>query len=324
MEQDFLSQDEVDLLLKSLGKEQEEAEGGEEESNVKPFDVNELERISPLRYARLEQIINKWSVYLFPELKSIVINLENVSMESLTHEKLSDFILKIPLPSAIAVLEIEPLEGKFYLIIDPRLLYTIISVVLGGPPKSYKIEGKSFTKVEYRIMKRVLSKMVDTLNRAWQEFVPDSSIKLVDIDDNPRHLITVSKQEMVLLTTMELEIETFKGKFFFVLPMKNLDPIKDTLRNTQVGGEDFKDVVIENLMNTPVLIEALLDRFSMTVREVLEMQEGDLISIDKHISSKIDIVAGGITLFEGILGTFKGKKAVKVRTLKEINAKGDM
>ncbi len=323
MEQDFLSQEEVDLLLKSLGKEQEEAEGGEEQSNVKPFNFDELEKISPLRYARLEQIINKWTVYLFPELKSVVINLENISMESLSHEKLSDFILKIPLPSAIAVLEIEPLEGKFYLIIDPRLLYTIVSVVLGGPPKSYRIEGKSFTKVEYRIMKRVLSKMVDTLDRAWREFVPDSGIKLVDIDDNPRHLITVSKQEMILLATMELEIETFKGKFFLVLPMKNLDPIKDTLRNTQVGGEDLRDLVVENLMNTPVVVEALLDRFTMTVKEVLELKSGDLISIDKYINSKISIVAGGIPLFEGILGTSKDKKAVKVESLLDTKAKGE-
>ncbi len=324
MEQDFLSQEEVDLLLKSLGKEQEEAEGGDEREDVKPFDINELEKISPLRYARLEQIINKWTVYLFPELKSVVINLENISMKSLSHEKLSDFILKIPLPSAIAVLEIEPLEGKFYLIIDPRLLYTIVSVVLGGPPKSYKIEGKSFTKVEYRIMKRVLTKMVDTLDRAWNEFIPDSRIRLVDIDDNPRHLITVSKQEIILLTTMELEIETFKGQFFLVLPMKNLDPIKDTLRNTRTGEENLKDVVVENLMNTPVLIEALLDRFQMSVRDILNLKEGDIINTDRYISSKISIIAGGVPLFEGTLGTSRGKKAVRIDMLKETKAKGDM
>ncbi|NPA41224.1 MAG: flagellar motor switch protein FliM [Aquificae bacterium] len=318
-EEEFLSQDEIDMLLQSLGAEEEE-EG--EEVTYKPFDIGELERISPTRLIKLEQVINRWVASATSELRSMIFNLDTISLAEIKTEKISDFVLKIPLPAAIAVLNVEALNGKFYMVIDTRLIYTVISIIFGGPAQPYKVEGKSFTKFELKVINNLIEIFVKHLNSAWQELIREGEIEFGGIEDNPRRLITVSRNEIVIVITLEVEIEGFKGYVYLAIPMKTIEPIKDTLRTADTESGDYRDAILENLMATPVLLEAVLPALSMTVKEVLELKEGDFITLDPRSTNSVTVKVEGVPMFKGILGESAGRKAVKIKSFVEHFGRG--
>ena len=320
-EEDFLSQDEIDMLLQNLGKEEEE---GEEDVSYTPFNINELERISPTRLIKLEQVVNRWIAGATAELRGIIFNLDNISLSEIKTEKISDFVLKIPLPAAIAVLNAEKLGGRMYMVIDTRLLYTIISIVFGGSAKPYKVEGKSFTKFELRMINNLVEILVKHFNEAWVALVKEGEIRFVGIEDNPRRLITISRNEIVIVVNLEVEIEGFKGYINLAIPMKTIDPIKDSLRTAEAESGAFREIVLDTLMTTPVLLEAILPPLTMSVGEVVNMKEGDFIPLDSRGVNRITIKVEGVPLMRGVLGESSGKKAVKIEELIEHEVRGEL
>ena len=318
-EEDFLSQEEIDMLLQSLGKEEEEEKPSVE---YKPFDINELEKISPTRLIKLEQVVNRWIATATTELRGIIFNLDSISLADIKTEKISDFVLKIPLPAAIAVLNVEALGGRMYMVLDTRLIYTIISIIFGGPAQPYKVEGKNFTKFELKIIRNLIDIFTRHLNTAWVELVGEGEIEFVGFEDNPRRLITVSRNEIVIVITLNVEIETFKGEVYLAIPMKTIEPIKDLLRTADSESGSFKDVILDSLMGAQVLLEAILPPLNLSVGEVLELKEGDFVPLDRRAGEAVVIKVSGVPMFKGILGESNGKKAVKITSLIEYSFKG--
>ncbi len=314
--EEFLSQEEIDMLLQSLGKE--ETEEGKPQIEYKPFDIGELERISPTRLIKLEQVINRWVTSATAELRGMIFNLDAISLADIKTERISDFVLKIPLPAAIALLNVEALGGRMYLVIDTRLIYTIVSVIFGGPAQPYKVEGKSFTKLELRIVRNFLDVLVKHLNAAWTEIVKEGEIVFAGIEENPRRLITVSRNEIVIVVTLSVEIEGFKGNIYFAIPMKTIEPIKESLRTADTEEGDFREVVLSNLMNVPVKVEAVLPILTMKVREVLDLKEGDFIPLDRKSTEEVVLKVSGLPMFKGILGESSGRKAVKIEEITDL------
>ncbi|MFN7065806.1 MAG: flagellar motor switch protein FliM, partial [Aquificaceae bacterium] len=80
---EFLSQEEVNLLLETLGKE-EKKEVFKEEERVKPLDLNLFERISAGRMPGLELIFEKWASSLRKGLTSLVATMPDVYKENVS------------------------------------------------------------------------------------------------------------------------------------------------------------------------------------------------------------------------------------------------
>ncbi len=313
--EEFLSQEEIDMLLQSLGKE--EAAQQKPEVEYKPFSIEDLEKISPTRLIKIEQMVNRWIASATTELRGMIFNLDTISLSDIKTEKISDFVLKIPLPAAIAILNAEALGGRMYLVLDTRLIYTIVSVIFGGPAQPYKVEGKNFTKVELRIVRNFLDVLIKHLNNAWQEVVKEGEILFAGIEDNPKRLITVSRNEIVIVITLTVEIEGFKGSVYFAIPMKTIEPIKDILRTAETEEGDFKEVVLSNLMSVPVKVEAVLPIMNMKVREILDLKEGDIIYLDRKATEEVVVKVSGLPMFKGVLGESGVRKAVKIERILE-------
>ncbi len=320
-QEDFLSQEEIDMLLQSLGKEEGEEEQ-KETLEYEPFDIGSLERISPTRLIKLEQVINRWISTATTELRGVIFNLDAISLSDMKTEKISDFVLKIPLPSAIAVLNLEGLGGRIYMIIDTKLIYTIISIIFGGPAQPYKVEGRNFTKVELKVINNIVDILVRHLNASWGELVGRGSIEYQGLEENPRRMITVSANEIMIVATMEVDIEGFKSNIYLAIPMKTIEPIRDILRTTESESNEHRRTMLETILGIPVVLEAVLPTMMLTVKEILDLKEGDFIPIDKRAPESVQITVYGVSMFEGILGESAGKKAIQVTRISEIPVRG--
>ncbi len=308
----FLSQEEIDLLLQSLGKEAGEEEAVIDTSQVKAFDLNSLEHVSMSRVAGLELIIEKWVRNVKTSLATIVVNLTDVRSEEITLIKFSDFILKIPLPSAIAILNINPLKGSSFLVVDPKLIFVIVSSIFGGSPKPYKVEGKEFTRVEMRIIKRVVEVLVKSFEEAWN-IVIEGNIEIMGIEVNPKFLTVASPRERFIVSRITIDIEGFEGFVYMAIPERGIEPFKEKLRNvSEIDIVSVKENLIDNMKNVPVKLEASLGETVITIQDLLNLEEGHVLKLNTHIKEPIKVKIQGVPKLKAILGESGTMKAIKI------------
>ena len=74
-------------------------------------------------------------------------------------------------------------------------------------------------------------------------------------------------------------------------------------------------VKVDNLgafAQVPLEIEAILDRRTMTVEEILNLAEGSLIRLERSAGENIDICVGGKTTASGEVVVVEGRFCVRV------------
>jgi flagellar motor switch protein FliM len=68
----------------------------------------------------------------------------------------------------------------------------------------------------------------------------------------------------------------------------------------------------EALRRTEVELKAELGRTRLSIEEILELSEGDVIALDRRISDPINVVVGNIPQFKALIGKSGTRKALRI------------
>jgi len=311
MADELLSQEEINLLLQTLGKE-EKKEAVIEEEKIKPLDLTLFEHISAGRIAGLELIFERWINGLRKGLTSLIVTIPDIFKESVNIVRFGDFVAKLPLPCAVGIFNIEPLSGQCLIAIDPRLIYIVISSVFGGSAKQYKIEGKEFTRIEMRFIQRLLNLCYQELELAWST-VMKVRIVPINIETNPT-LLTVSRaKEKFILLKLTVIIEGSEGYIYLAIPEASIAPYKDMLKGTtEIKSKSAQKDPIKAFQKIPLKLEVLLGGSQISFKRLLELKQGDVIILDKSVKEPLEVKVEGLSKFLAFLGQLGRKKAIKI------------
>lgn len=311
MADELLSQEEINLLLQTLGKE-EKKEAVIEEEKIKPLDLTLFEHISAGRIAGLELIFERWINGLRKGLTSLIVTIPDIFKESVNIVRFGDFVAKLPLPCAVGIFNIEPLRGQCLIAIDPRLIYIVISSVFGGSAKQYKIEGKEFTRIEMRFIQRLLNLCYQELELAWST-VMKVRIAPINIETNPT-LLTVSRaKEKFILLKLTVIIEGSEGYTYLAIPEASIAPYKDMLKGTtEIKSRSAQKDPIKAFQKIPLKLEVLLGGSQISFKRLLELKQGDVIILDKSVKEPLEVKVEGLSKFLAFLGQLGRKKAIKI------------
>ncbi len=321
MAEQILGQEEVNLLLKSLGKEEESKE--EQAIGYKKFDIDDLEHISLGTIAGLEIILEKWSRIARAKLSSLIVSINNVYKTETTLIKFEDLIAKLPVPSCINLFTITGLKGTNLLILDPRMVYSIVSVIFGGSAKPYRIEGKEFTKLELKIIRKAVDMLLSAFQESWNSILSGEVIYL-ETEVNPALIAPMnSKKETFVEAHINIEIDGIEYPVILAIQNSSLEPVKDRLRNVSEMTElvDYDTLLKQISKSINVHIAVAIEGGEFLVRDILNWEAGDEISLKALTKKPVLIYSEGVLKMYGILGRSGSKKAVKI--LKLINGKGE-
>mgnify|MGYP001626145338 CR=1 FL=1 len=316
MAEQVLGQDEVDLLLKSLGKEEEVEE---KSLGYEKFDIDDLEHISLGTIAGLEIILEKWSRLSRAKLSSLVVAINNVYKAETSLVRFEDLLSKLPVPSCINMFNITGLKGTHFLILDPRMIYSIVSVIFGGSAKPYKIEGKEFTRLELKIIKKVVDLLLSAFQESWSSIL-SGEVMYLETEVNPALIAPMnSKKEMFIQAHINVEIDGIEYPVFLALQNSSLEPVVDRLRNVSEVAEyvDYDKILKELLKNIKVKLSATIDGGNFYVKDILDWEVGDQIILKAPANKPIKINVEGVPKMYGVLGRSKSKKAVKILKILE-------
>lgn len=315
-----LSQSEVDALLSAVSDNRVDAdEGGGDgmQSGVVQYDLANQDRIIRGRMPTLDIIHDRFIRLFRVTLSNSLRKMANLSVNSTGPLKFSEFMNSLPLPSCLNILRLDPLRGAAVMVIESKLLYALVDSFFGGNDVPYtKIEGKDFTQIEIKIARRVVLSAIDDLEKAWEPVYP-LKIGYSRTEINPQFVAVVPPSDVVIATTFDVELEKVSGTIKIVIPYSTLEPIKSKL---SVGFQseqlevDFIWInrVKEQIMQTTANLAVKLGEANIQVRDLLNLEVGDIIQLDSDATMPLSVLVEGIPKFKGIPGLLRGNRAIRI------------
>ena len=139
---EVLSQDEIDQLLTAISTgdmDSEDTQHVADRKNIKIYDFKRPDKFSKEQIGTVsimhEAFARLTTTSLSAQLRSLV-HVHVASVDQLTYE---EFIRSIPSPTALAVINMDPLKGSAILEIDPAITFTIIDRLFGGTGEGSKV-----------------------------------------------------------------------------------------------------------------------------------------------------------------------------------------
>ena len=314
----ILAQDEVDALLRGLsgGDIETDEEVPEEESNIVPFDLANQDRIIRGRMPVLEIVNDRFARLCTNALSNTVRKRVELNPISIDMTKFGEFMRSLPVPTSINIFKMEPLRGNAIIVVDSRLVFALVENIFGGVGSQPKVEGREFTRIEQAVVDRIIKIALDNMEESWRP-VHDVKLELLRSEINPQFAAIVPPSDVVVVITFEVELDSSIGSMIVCLPYATIEPIRSKLHasfQTERLEVDHAWVsrLKERLMETSVEVKVEFGRTTITGNQLLKMQVGDVLVLDKDVEDLLPCTVGGVRKFQGIAGTVKANKALQI------------
>ncbi|MBI5755568.1 MAG: flagellar motor switch protein FliM [Nitrospirae bacterium] len=317
----ILSQDEVNALLKGIDSGDVATNAAPaDDTGARPYDLTSHDRVIRGRMPTLEIINERFARIFQTSMTAALKKIVDVHMASVELMKFGEFMKHMPLPSCINVFKMEPLKGYSLMVIDPRMVYLLIDNFFGGNGQTHvKIEGRDFTSIELRIIKKIVNLCFQDIEKAWKPVHP-VTVQLSRTEINPQFASIVTPTEIVMVMAFDIEIDSAPGKIHICIPYPSIEPIKEKL---QAGYQSdqyevdnrWMDRFRKQLPECPVTVTVELAGATVKVRDILNLSAGDVIILDKQVEESIVARIEGVPKFYGRPGVFRGNLALQITSL---------
>lgn len=318
MAENFLSQEEVDALLKGVTGDQDDHQIQEDPSGVRPYDLATQERIVRGRMPTLE-IINERFARLFRiNLFNFLHRAAEVSISPVRVTKYSEFIRNLVVPTNLNLVYMKPLRGTVLIVFDPNLVFLLVDNLFGGDGRFHsRVEGRDFTLTEQRIILRVLNIVFETYAKSWEPVYP-IEFEYIRSEMNTQFANIATPNEVVVSTTFTIELGPVSGELHFCTPYSTIEPIRDILTSSLQGETLEMDkrwigLLKQQIKTAEVELVASLGKAKLSFGDILSMKEGDVIPIT--VPDPIVATVDGVPVLECAYGQMNGQYALRINRL---------
>ena len=319
MNQQILSQDEVDALLQGITGESQKLEPEQEpQGGIRDYDLRSQERIVRGRMPTMEVINERFARNIRIGLFNFIRKSPEVAIGGIKVQKFSAFLREIVVPTNFNIVSVRPLRGSGLVVCEPAIVFAVIDALFGGAGKFHtRIEGRDFSPTELRVILRLVETILAEYRKAWSGIYP-VELEFQRSEMQPQFANIATPSEIIVATTFTLEIGEVTGSIHFCIPYSTLEPIRDVLYSTVQGDSTEPDRRWVNLLKhqiqaAEVDLVAELGRAPATVEQLLSFKPGDFVELDLAplIQAKVD----GVPVVDCHYGTSNNRYAVKIERL---------
>ncbi len=320
MSKEFLSQDEVDALLKGVSGEADEpvVEMKPDDDGVRPYNLATEERIVRARMPAFEMVNERFARQLRVALFNFLRRNADITISPPRVQKFSDFVRNLVVPTNLNLVQIKPLRGNSLFIIDPHLVFLIVDSLFGGSGhSSTQVEGRDFTLTEMRIIQRMLEIVFDEYEKSWKP-VHEIKLEYIRSEMNTQFASIATPNDVVIVTTLNIEFGAAGGEMHICIPYTSLEPLRGVLYSSMQSDPHETDKrwfqqMQREVQNAEVELVVNLGRTALTLEQILNMQSGDVIGIDVPDTMLAEV--DGVPVLECKCGVYNGQYAVRVERM---------
>ncbi len=295
-----LSQQEIDAAFQSVPGRQTDRGGSR---RAIQFDFRRPDRIAKSQLHAIHQLHDNFVRNLVSSLSAylrsyLIINL--VSVEQLSY---AEFLECLPSPTCIASLGLKPYDGNAVLELNSSLIFPILEILLGGDGKLQFNATREITEIEQMLLDGLLRVILRDLREAWT-FVTPIDFAIENIETEPQFLQILAPTEAVVAVAIEIRIGDSIGMMNIAMPSIVIKMMRQkfdqqwTLRKS-ASTEEEQAAMLSLLRSAELPSEILLDGPRVLLRDLMNLEVGDVLSFEYPATQPLDLVLNGQRKYRG-------------------------
>ncbi len=317
----ILNKDQIAELLEGIksGKVSTDLKGEDSSfdlANVAPLNLFKMAGSSDKqqRIPNLDIILDNFATYFGLTLTNQLqrtVTLKRTGIDSLEFQ---EYLLSQKDAGAIGVLGMEPLKNGALMVLESKLCYSLIEVMLGASTEMSPLQlDRKPTTIELNVLKAIMLKACGDIDKSLNPLTPINS-SIVKVESNSRLVSIAEPDADVLAGHFQIKIGNLTGTFDLVFPVATLDPLRDELRDLltvkTVRQSGWHDTLINEVNKMSSTVIAQSGEITLPLHKVMKFKKGDVLSIDYDPNSPLKILVEENLKFFAIPGTISGKKAI--------------
>jgi flagellar motor switch protein FliM len=315
-----LTQEEINSLLRGLSDsdvEEDNVEMQDDAPEAKRFDLANQERIIRGRMPTMELIHDRFARQFRTQLAKFLGRTCFANVGGIEMVKFGLFMKKLPLPSSLHIFRMPPLSGYALMVVSAPMVFGIVDSLFGGSGQGrVKIEGREYTPIETRLIGKVVMIALEVLRDAWAPIHPVDFV-YVRSEFNPLAIAIVPPTDVVIIVTIEVELEQESTTLTLCTPYSTIEPLRGKLatgfQSTRLEADTGVVKRMElNLKRTLANISVQLSSGRISPKEFLQLQQGDVVTLDTNPSDEALVMVEGAPKYYGYVGSYRGNRAVRI------------
>ncbi len=324
---EILSQSQIDSLLSSLTSGNKETELPEQGAGKK---IKDYDFRSPKLFTR-EQLKLLYSIYenyariLSSYITGVLQTYTLVEIIEVEEQQYYEFNNALPDSVLMGVLDFAVKEDNndedlVLLDFSKDIGYCCIDRLLGGSGKPLEAD-REYTEIELGILEHMMKGMVNLMKNVWLDYL-EVAPRLLKLETNARILQGISADENVVIVVMSVMVNDTQGKMNICIPAVTLDTMFK-LKNAQSKrkerrGDLLTDAqrradIMREISESDLEITGILGTIDVLSRDLIDLEVGDIIKLNKNEKSMVDLAVGETVWFRGEMGAYNKKRAIAIR-----------
>jgi flagellar motor switch protein FliM len=316
-----LSQQEIDAVFENV-------QDHKRETPAVNFDFRRPDRIPKSQVRAIHLLHDTFVRNLVSSLSAYLRSYLTVNLVSVEQLSYAEFLDGLPSPTCMVSLGLSPYDGNGVLELNPSLVFPILEMLLGGTGKSSASIQRDMTEIEQKLLDGLFRIILHDLREAWKG-VTEVDFTIESMETEPQLLHILAPNEAVVSVGVEVRIGETVGMMNLAMPSIVIKMMRQkfdqqwSVRKTRASAAE-QGRILRLLRESALTLEARLEGQTLTVRDLLRLAQGHLLSLDHPLERPLDLMVNGAPKFSAQVVSTGKKRACLVEAVKVQRSQGRM
>jgi len=324
-----LSQSQIDALLASAFSGNDVISVMEEKSEQK---YHKYDFYSPKKFTKdklniLKSVYENYSKIASSRINSLVRVSSEVEFIAVEEERYHEFSNALSDTDALTIIKVKLPDGTvsmpIFMHISVSLMLNMMDRMLGGLGEEVANFSSSYvyTDIEISLYNNIARYLIAMMQDAWSNYL-ELDFEIERIETSHGLMQDIGMDEIVVIVILEVRINEMVDKINICMPAVLLSSIYTLIESKKApqgklnGGEDKTAQQIFSIIKDSTLdVTAKIGDATISLKEVYDLKEGDIINMIKPKNSDVDIYVDENRWFKGKLGVHNKNIAIRVSDL---------
>ncbi|MBK9102118.1 MAG: flagellar motor switch protein FliM [Austwickia sp.] len=288
--------------------------------NAQPtlYDFRSPNRFSREQFRALQMANETYARQMATILSTTLRVVAHCSLSRVSQTTYDEYTTALPNPSLLAVLDFNPLSGAGIFQLPMDIVMGVIDRLLGGPGTDQQ-PSRALSDIESGLIRKLVQRMIQELTYAYDSLAPLKA-SVTSLESDAQFLQLSSPSDPMVVADFDLRIGDQTATSTLCIPVQTVQPLLDTLNRKpelELTGAKAQAAaeLKQRMTEVPVNVSVAFRPISLTSKEVLDLEVGDILPLRHSTKQPLTISADGVPVATAVPGSHGHRLACQIVTV---------